>query len=181
MSLGTRATIEDLYRVEGKAELVHGELVCMSPTGRVPGRVGGRIYASLLQHERQHGGGCAIPDNVGFLVDLPHRQSFSPDVAWDIGPDTGMAFCDGAPIFAVEVRSESDYGRAAERDMAAKRADYFACGTRVVWDVDVVGENVVAAYTASAPDHPTIFKRGDLADAEPAVPGWRMAVNDLFV
>ena len=25
-----------------------------------------------------------------------------------------------------------------------------------------------------------IFRRGEIADAEPAVPGWRMAVDDLF-
>jgi len=50
----------------------------------------------------------------------------------------GMRFASGAPIFAVEVRSENDYGPAAERAMAAKRADYFACGTLVVWDVDLL-------------------------------------------
>jgi len=30
-------------------------------------------------------------------------------------PRTGMRFPEGAPIFAVEVRSENDYGPAAER------------------------------------------------------------------
>ena len=39
-----------------------------------------------------------------------------------------MKFVQGAPVFAAEVRSEGDYGEAAERAMAAKRADYFAAG-----------------------------------------------------
>jgi len=91
-----------------------------------------------------------------------------------------MRFAEGAPVFAVEVRSESDYGPAAERAMAAKRADYFACGTLVVWDVDLLSADVIKSYKASAPGHPVIFRRGDMADAEPAVPGWRMAVNALF-
>jgi len=180
VSIKTRATIEDLYKVEGKAELVNGEIVLMSPTGRRPGRAGGTIYASLLQHEKQHGGGYALPDNVGFMVNLPHRDSFSPDAAWDVGPDTDMEFCEGAPAFAVEVRSRSDYGPAAERDMAEKRADYFACGTLVVWDVDLLSPDVIKVYRASDPDNPTIYRRGDMAEAEPAVPGWRMAVDDLF-
>ena len=47
-----------------------------------------------------------------------------------------MRFVAGPPTFAVEVRSENDYGPSAEREMAAKRADYFEAGTRVVWDVD---------------------------------------------
>jgi hypothetical protein len=40
------ATLADLYRVseDGKAELVNGDLVLMSPTGGVPGRAAGRIY-----------------------------------------------------------------------------------------------------------------------------------------
>ena len=33
MSTKVGATIEDLYKVEGKAEIVKGEIVPMSPTG----------------------------------------------------------------------------------------------------------------------------------------------------
>src|SRR5262245_25253462 len=79
MSTKTRATIDDLYTVEGKAELVNGEIVHMSPTGGIPGRTGGDIYTSLRTYERRTGGGYAFPDNVGFRVTLPHRESFSPD------------------------------------------------------------------------------------------------------
>jgi Uma2 family endonuclease len=91
-----------------------------------------------------------------------------------------MKFFEGAPIFAAEVRSEGDYGPAAEQEMAQKRADYFAAGTRVVWDVDLLSDTVVKAYTFDAPDQPRLFRRGEVADAEPAVPDWRMAVDDLF-
>jgi Uma2 family endonuclease len=180
MSTKTRATIEDLYKVEGKAELVNGEIVRMSPTGRRPGKVGLRIAAKLLDHEEQTGGGSAFGDNVGFRVNLPHRESFSPDAAWYVGPDTDMEFCEGAPLFAVEVRSKTDYGPAAEQAMQEKRADYFACGTLVVWDVDLLSEDVIKSYKANDPNHPVIFRRGDIADAEPAVPGWTMAVDELF-
>ena len=83
-------------------------------------------------------------------------------------------------MFAVEVRSENDYGRAAERALVAKRVDYFACGTLVVWDVDLQSEDVIKSYKASDPENPVIFRRGEIADAEPAVPGWRMAVEELF-
>jgi Uma2 family endonuclease len=91
-----------------------------------------------------------------------------------------MRFLEGAPIFAVEVRSENDYGPAAERDMKDKRADYFACGTLVVWDVDLQSQDVIRSYKATDPDNPVIFRRGDIADAEPAAPGWRLAVDALF-
>jgi Uma2 family endonuclease len=173
------ATIDDLYRVEGKAEIVDGEILVMSPTGGLPGLAGGAIYASLLHHQRTVGGGFAYPDGVGFVVNLPKRRSFSPDVAFHHGPRPTMKFVEGAPVFAVEVRSEDDYGPSAERRMAAKRADYFAAGTLVVWDVDLVGGDTIRAFR-SAEAEPTVFRRGDLADAEPAVPGWRFRTDDLF-
>jgi Uma2 family endonuclease len=180
MSIKTRATVEDLYKVEGKAELVNGEIVHMPPAGDDPSVAGGEIFVSLHAYAKRNQRGRAYPDGTGFHVHLPHREAFGPDAAFHVGPRTGMRFLEGAPIFAVEVRSENDYGRAAERDMAVKRADYFACGTLVVWDVDVQSEAVVRVYRASDPDHPTIYRRGDIAEAEPAVPGWRMPVDDLF-
>jgi hypothetical protein len=66
------------------------------------------------------------------------------------------------------------------QEIAAKRADYCACGTQIVWDVDLLSADVIKSYKADAPEHPVIFRRGDIADAEPAVPGWQMAVDELF-
>lgn len=180
MSIKTRATIEDLYKVEGQAELVHGEIVYMPPAGDDPSVAGFEIATSLRGYARHTGRGRAYPDGTGFHVNLPHREAFGPDAAYHVGPRTGMRFLEGAPIFAVEVRSENDYGRVAEEKMKEKRTDYFACGTLVVWDVDLLSEDVVKVYRASDPDHPTIYRRGEIAEAEPAVPGWQMPVDDLF-
>lgn len=101
MSINTEATIEDLYRVpeNGKAEIVNGKLVLMSPTGFMPGRAGGEIYASLRDYERRTKSGYALPDNTDAI--------------------------------------------------AAKRRDYFAAGTLVVWDVDVLQAEVVRATNTS--------------------------------
>ena len=180
MTTRVEATIEDLYKIAGKAEIIDGELVLMSPTGDAPGYAGDEIFASLRDQARRTKIGRAVGDNKAFVVNLPNRKSFSPDAAYYVGPSSGMKFLTGAPVFAAEVRSENDYGPAAERKLAAKRADYFAAGTLVVWDVDLLSEDVVRAYRASDPDRPTIYRRGDMAEAEPAVPGWRMPVNDLF-
>jgi Uma2 family endonuclease len=180
METSTKATFEDLYRVPGKAEIVNGELVLMAPTGGGPGYAGDEVFASLREHVRQTGTGRAVGDNKAFRVYLPHRGSFSPDAAYYTGPSPGMRFYEGAPVFAVEVRSENDYGAKAEEAMAAKRADYFAAGTLVVWDVDLLSEDVVRAYRADDPENPQVFRRGEIAEAEPAVPGWRMPVDDLF-
>jgi Uma2 family endonuclease len=120
MPAKTQATIEDLYHVpeNGKAELVNGELRLMSPTGDLPGSAALEIVVSLHAHARRTGVGRAYGDNVGFIVNLPNRRSFSPDAAYYIGARTGGKFLDGAPVFAVEARSEGDYGPEAEQEMA---------------------------------------------------------------
>ena len=181
MSAKVRATIEDLYNVpdNGKAEIVDGEIVYMPPTGDMPGRAGFNVATSLRQMEDKLPG-RAIPDNVGFRVHLPNRDSFSPDASFYVGPTSGMKFLEGAPVFAVEVRSENDYGPSAENAMARKSADYFAAGTIVVWDVDLLSTDVIKSYDANNPDNPKVFRRGDVADAEPAIPGWRMPVDELL-
>lgn len=174
------ATIEDLYKIKQKAEIVNGEIVYMPPTGDEPNRAGGSIYVSLRQHERKIKKGRSFTDNIGFKVNLPNRKSFSPDAAFHIGQLAGMKFVEGAPVFAVEVRSEGDYGTRAERAMAQKREDYFAAGTLVVWDVDLLSEDVIKVYRASEPKNPTIYRRGEIAEAEPAVQGWKMPVDEIF-
>jgi Uma2 family endonuclease len=179
MAARHEATIDDLYRAEGKAEIVDGEIVLMSAASGLHGYASGRIYASLLEYERRTKGGHAMPDNVGFVVNLPRRRSFSPDAAFTLAPLT-RKFIEGAPIFAAEVRSDEDYGPVAERAMARKRTDYFAAGTLVVWDVDTLEGQVVRAFRAGDPLQPVVYKRDEHAVAEPALPGWSMPVADLF-
>jgi Uma2 family endonuclease len=182
MSIATDPTtaqlIAELYKIDGKAEIVDGRIVQMSPTGRKPGRAASKICRSLEAVETRLGG-YAYPDNVAFLVDLPKRKSFSPDVAFSNEPPE-MGFAKRAPVFAVEVRSEGDYGPRAEREISAKRADYFAAGAKVVWDVDLVGDDVIRKYRTDGPETPTIYRRGEVAEAEPAVPGWTFPVDELF-
>src|SRR2546422_8169648 len=181
MVANLEATIEDLYRVPGKAEIVNGEIVHMSPTGAAPNYAASEIFVSLREYSKRTKRGYAISDNAAFHVELPNRKSFSPDAAYHSGKWTGMKFFEGAPTFAVEVRSEGDYGSAAERAMAAKRADYFAAGTLAVWDVDLLSDDVVKSYLVESPEQPRVFRRDEIADAEPAVPGWSMPVDVLFI
>lgn len=180
MSTKVEATIEDLYRVEGKAEIINGEIFHMSPTGHEPGYAGDEIFASLREYGRRTKSGLAVSDNKAFLCNLPHRKSFSPDAAFYTGRSGGMKFFPDVPVFAVEVRSEGDYGTRAEEAVRQKRTDYFAAGTLVVWDVDLLSDTPVKSYCDADPDNPRVFHRGEIADAEPAVPGWTMMVDDLF-
>lgn len=177
-----RATLADLARVEGKAELVGGQVMRFRAAGHGPNVIAGRIYRRLAEYAEATGCGAAFTHNMGFA--LPQlstgRESFSPDASYFTGPPPAdrMRFAEGPPDFAVEVRSEGDYGPAAELAMATKRAEYFEAGTRVVWDVDPVA-NVVLRYRPGVAA-PTVVGPGTEADAEPAAPGWRLPVDWLM-
>jgi Uma2 family endonuclease len=178
-----RATLDDLYRFPGKAELIGGRIVELMARGRRPNRVASRIFRSLDDYAQARGVGEAYTDNMGFAIPMlpSSREAFSPDASYYNGPFPvdEMRFIVGPPTFAVEVRSDNDYGDAAEAEMAAKRTDYFLAGTKVVWDVDPVA-NIIACYRSATPTQATIFRPGDSADAEPAVPGWKIDVTALF-
>jgi Uma2 family endonuclease len=174
-----RATIDDLYRIDGQAELIGGRIVRHPPHGFKVGILCGNLVASLRAHEERTRNGYVSSSTVGYVVPaLPSgRESFCADVSYYTGPLPAhrMKFVEGAPTFAVEVRDEGS----GEEERVAKRADYFAAGTVVVWDVDPIAETITCNRRA-APAQGVVWRRGDTADAEPAVPGWRIAVEEVF-
>jgi hypothetical protein len=109
-----RATLDDLYRVEGKAELVGGRIIHPMASGHWPGRIAENIFVSLRLFTRKTGRGEAHADGVGYAVPelASGRESFAPDASYFEGllPPGWMRFIAGAPRFAAEVRSEGDYG-----------------------------------------------------------------------
>ncbi len=152
-------------------------------TGFRPNRIAAMIFIGLENHSRATGHGVALTDDIGFIVPIlsSGRQSFSPDVSYYDGPipSNEMDFIPGPSTFAVDVRSKSDYGNAAEAESTAKRADYFEAGTLVVWDVDPRFE-CVRVYRPHSPDDPLTYSKGEIADAEPAVSGWTMELREIF-
>jgi Uma2 family endonuclease len=178
-----RATLADLSVTPGKAELIGGRIVEFMPTGRKPSRIAGRIFRSLDDYAIQTKRGEAYTDNLGYAVPvLPSgRESFSPDASYHAGPFPAnpMKFIQGSPTFAAEVRSDCDYEAETEAEMADKRRDYFTAGTKVVWDVDTKYE-LIHVYRHDQTETPTTYRRGQIADAEPAVPGWTVDVDWVF-
>jgi hypothetical protein len=60
-----------------------------------------------------------------------------------------------------------------------RRGNAMSAKTRATVE-DLYKPDVIECYKVSDPEKPVIFRRGDMADAEPAVPRWWMAVEGLF-
>jgi len=179
-----RATLDDLCQIDGKAELVRGAIVRYPELGHLALTAAEEIFISLRLHAKRMRQGIAHPGGVIYAMGemASGRETFSPDASWFTGemPARSVRFLNASPTFAVEVRHEREYSIDAEAEMAAKRADYFLAGACVVWEVDPFTETVTV-YRNGESRKPAIFQRGERADAEPAVPGWCMLVDEIFL
>lgn len=59
-----RATLEDLYKTDGKAELIGGRIVSFLPTGDLPSDVANEIFVSLRTYAKLRKEGVAKADGV---------------------------------------------------------------------------------------------------------------------
>jgi Uma2 family endonuclease len=179
MLMKRQATFEDLEQVDGLAEIVNGEIMQLPPKDFRHTRAAMYISDVLVEYEARTQLGLAFVTGQHYPVLLPHRLSFCPDVSFYEPLKVGKSDSGGL-VFVVEIRSAGDYGLPAERARAAKRADYFAVGTKVVWDVDIRQEGWIRSYRSEEPMSPLVFKRGDHAHAEPALINWSLSVNALI-
>lgn len=178
------ATIADLMSTEDKAELINGHVVIYPPNGYWHARLASSIVMSLDRHVETLGAGETFTGLLAYALDEPlesGRQSFSPDASYYAHslPKTLWGPVPGPPTFAVEIRTSEELNPAGDAEYEAKRKDYFFAGTLVVWDVDPRAKTVTK-YAAADPLTPVAFAAGQVADAEPAVPGWTLAIDALF-
>jgi Uma2 family endonuclease len=93
----------------------------------------------------------------------PQRIPVPPDDAWDVIPD-----------LAIEINSPSNSGD----EVQGKIKEYFRAGVRQVWVVYPITQLV---YVYSTPTTVQILQPGDDLDGGTVLPGFRVAVSDLFV
>ena len=150
----TRATLDDLLRTEGKAELIGGRIVRFMPTGRKPSRVAARLTKAWTNTRRQP----VEARRTRTVSASPFRNSLrvaNPSVPTP--PIISVPF-PKMTCGSLKDHPHSPWKHAAKTTtvpppsaaLADKRADYFAAGTLVVWDVDCAAE-LIHVYRASHP------------------------------
>lgn len=86
MTTHVEETLEDLlYQIDQKAEIVKHQIILLPPAGALPGHASGEIFFSLWEYSKQHKNGRAFGDNTAFMMNLPHRKSFSPCAGFYVG------------------------------------------------------------------------------------------------
>jgi Uma2 family endonuclease len=173
-------TAEDLEgpnAPRGTYELWDGVLVVREPAGGWAGEVGARVMAPLAAHVWARDLGWALLAEQGFVVARNPDRVLEPDGAYVSKkrlariPDRG--FVPFAPDFVLEVRSPTD----SWLGVVEKCGIWIAHGVEVVWGVDPESR-VVAVFRPR--EEPRVAGLGATIDAAPALPDFRMRVDDVL-
>jgi len=171
-------TAEQLLRARdiGRCELIRGELRTMIPPSFEHGRITIKLTGPILSHVDAHGLGTVVAAETGFVLSHDPDTVRAPDIAFvraarGSGPERG--YFPGAPDLAVEVLSPDDRpGYVRE-----KVAEWLEAGTLAVWVVDPRARTVAVHEPERAP---SVLGEADLLSGGDVLPGFGLAVRDVF-
>ncbi len=174
-------TAEQLYELPDDGhcyELLRGALVSEPVPGRIHGRTVARISYLLSNYVSPNRLGVVYTGDTGFVLARQPDTVRGPDVAFlsaerERETEGARPYIPGAPDLAVEVVSPSD----RTREVLGKVSDYLAAGSRVVWVVNPAREEV---SVFRSPFAPRILAGTDLLDGEDVLPGFSIAVGEIF-
>ena len=159
-------------------ELVRGELIMMTPVGSYHAQVEDNIYPLLSLFVRTNKLGKACPSDAGFLLERYPDTVRVPDIGFirreRVPSVPPQGYFPGAPDLAVEIRSPND--RPGEVDR--KIQEYLTAGTIVVWDVDPTTKTVTVHRKGAVP---RVLGEDEILTEEDLLPGFSLAVKDVFV
>jgi Uma2 family endonuclease len=179
MTVDTRLmTAEELLAIPDdgcRYELVRGELIKMSPSGHVHGRIAARMMRSLSNYVSAKALGETYVAEAGYILSRNPDTVRAPDVSFvtkERDRDDEGYFL-GAPDLAVEVISPSD----TYSEVNAKVGEYLAAGTRIVILIDPRKVSAAVHRPGAATVHVAI---DDAIDGADVVPGWSLPLRELF-
>ena len=165
---------DDGYRYE----LVRGVLIKTPVSGAEHGAISANVGASLFCHVRPNGLGKAYAAETGFLIGTDPDHVRAPDAAFVRQERVDavsrvQGFFPGAPGLAVEVISSNDPFTEVEE----KVGDWLEAGTAMVV---LVNPRNRTATVRQLGRRPVILTEQDTLDGGEIVPGWRLAIREIF-
>ena len=163
--------------MDGRYELVDGEVVEMAPANEQHGATALNIGTGFNIYSRQQGIGRASVE-TGYVLRRGPDTVRGPDVAFALeGKDNWESlsnrFVSGAPDIAVEIISPSNTVAEIER----KRGEYFAAGSQRVW-VAHPSTRTVTVHRADGTT--TTYTGDDVITDEYLLPGFSLPLSEIF-
>jgi Uma2 family endonuclease len=174
-------TADELLRLPAdglRHELVAGELRTMAPSGGEHGWVVVRVTVPLGQYVDANKLGLVFGAETGFLLARNPDTVRAADVAFVqrervLAAGDVKGYWPGAPDLVVEVISPHDL----YTEVDEKVAEWLAHGAQMVLAANP-RRRVIAVHRPNQPVQ--ILTENDVLDGDDVVPGWKLAVRDVF-
>ena len=180
-AISTQLTADDLLNLPPdnmRHELIRGELTTRPPTNGEHGVSTLNIAGILRDFLKANPIGVDAGAETGFIISRNPDTVRAPDAAFihnDRIPPGGVPkkFWPLAPDLAVEILSPSD----SYSEVMEKIDEWLTAGTRLVWVIDPA-KKTVGVYAPHR--QPRILKSADQLDGEQVLPGFKLAVAEIF-
>jgi Uma2 family endonuclease len=162
---------------DARYELWWGELVELPMGQRDHGLIAGEILWHLMVYARTQVRGEVHHGNTSFVLARNPDVVFVPDIAYTRAehlPPREPGFYQGAPDLVVEVLSPSN----RPGKMRRKVRTYLRAGVQQVWVVDPDRRRVTVYRTDQLPRGLSV---GDILNCGELMPGFELALSDIFV
>jgi Uma2 family endonuclease len=159
-------------------ELDNGRLIMMAPPGGYHGAHESNVITQLKIQGEFRGLGKARSGDVGIVLWRNPDRLVGADAAFICNSSLPIrlspeGYLETIPDLVAEIRSKN----ATDPEVLHKIEDYLRAGVRVVWDIDPKRRTVTAYRRDQAPQ---VFTEEDTLTIEDVIPGFRMAVRDVF-
>lgn len=182
--VATHVTADEVAALESdgyRYDLLEGNLIRVSPAGFDHGHLAARIAARLVMFLDSHPElGIAVGAETGFRLARDPDTVLGPDAAVvrrDRLPpaDQRRGYLELAPDLVVEIVSPSDRWATVSEKVDA----YLVAGVALVWVVEPRAR-AVRVYTPAGAERRLRADDGEVLDAEPVLPGFRLLLTELF-
>ena len=182
-SPSTRLTVADLEQLQGilceahldyQLELVDGKIIIMGPSDIVSSEIGlefGRLLGNWVKPRKL---GRVFESSGGFI--LPNSNLTAPDVSFVVADRLKQSkryFAELVPDIVVEIKSQSD----RLKPLREKIQSFIKSGAKVGILIDP-DKRTVTLYTPTA--EPVVLRDGDMISIPELLPGWEIAVTELW-
>lgn len=174
-------TVEEFEQFDpptGRWELIEGELVAVSPTGRRHTRLVVALIHRLMAHVSPAGLGEVLAPDSGVVLGERPLVIRVPDTGFVranrlAGETDERGFYRVVPDLIVEVNSPAD----RPGDVIAKAVLWLEAGALVVWSVDP-DSSTVAIFTPGAT--PRVLTVEDTLTGDDVLPGFALPLRELI-
>jgi Uma2 family endonuclease len=176
----TPEEFENMPEFNERYELIKGRLVKRPMAGDDHGRIAQHINDMIF-----------LFDQKRVLGRLWFDTNFDVGTGWMPIPDLGYVVAERVPPrskksikvvpdLVVEIQSPSDLRSKTERDAAAKKLkDWQEVGVKIIWSINP-DKKIVEVYHLGQDAPVDVLTVNDILSGENIIPGFTLAVKDLF-